>query len=78
MYQQFNNNQGGPRQMFDVSSMGLTCAHIGDDGVRCPEAITELPFMPRADKPVFCKKHRPKPMGPRRDGGNSFGGGSRY
>jgi len=47
-----DNNRGGfsrgpraPRQMFQVN---LTCAG-------CGEAITELPFEPRGDKPVYCR-----------------------
>ncbi len=34
-----------PRQMFQVN---LTCAS-------CGAAITELPFQPSGDKPVYCK-----------------------
>lgn len=34
-----------PRQMFQVN---LTCA-------TCGTAITELPFQPSGDKPVYCK-----------------------
>ncbi|MDD2757912.1 MAG: hypothetical protein PHD72_00870 [Patescibacteria group bacterium] len=34
----------GPRQMFQVN---LTCAD-------CGKAITELPFEPSGDKPVYC------------------------
>ena len=37
-----------PRQMFDVSAMNLTCA-------QCGVAITELPFQPSADRPVYCR-----------------------
>jgi CxxC-x17-CxxC domain-containing protein len=45
--------QGGssarpPRQMVDVSSMGLSCAN-------CGVAVTELPFMPSTDRPVTCR-----------------------
>lgn len=41
------NSRGprAPRQMFQVS---LTCAD-------CGTAITELPFQPTGDKPVYCK-----------------------
>lgn len=35
----------GPRQMFSVN---LTCAS-------CGAAITQLPFQPSGDKPVYCK-----------------------
>lgn len=35
----------GPRQMFQVN---LTCAD-------CGTAITELPFQPTGDKPVYCR-----------------------
>lgn len=37
-----------PRQMFDVSAMNLTCA-------QCGAQITELPFQPSADRPVYCR-----------------------
>ena len=37
-----------PRQMFDVSAMNLTCA-------QCSAQITELPFQPSADRPVYCR-----------------------
>ena len=35
------------RQMFDVTAMGLTCA-------QCGTSITQLPFQPTADRPVYC------------------------
>ncbi len=51
----YRQNKGGsgmgggmsraPRQMFQVN---LTCAS-------CGTAITELPFQPSGDKPVYCK-----------------------
>lgn len=45
------------RQMFDISAMGLKCAECGKD-------ITELPFQPSSDRPVYCfdcnKKRRDK------------------
>ncbi|OGY42408.1 MAG: hypothetical protein A2Y82_04675 [Candidatus Buchananbacteria bacterium RBG_13_36_9] len=45
----YNDNGDRPqRQMFDVSSMGLKCAQCGAD-------ITELPFQPTADRPVYCR-----------------------
>lgn len=34
--------------MHDVSALGLTCAS-------CSTAITELPFQPTADRPVYCR-----------------------
>jgi len=37
-----------PRQMYDVTSMNLTCA-------QCGTAITELPFQPSSDRPVYCR-----------------------
>lgn len=59
--------QGGgfaPRQMFDVSAMNLTCA-------TCGVAITELPFQPSGDRPVYCrdcnaKRRQSFDRGPRR------------
>ncbi len=39
----------GPRQLFDVSSMNLTCA-------TCGKPITELPFQPSPDRPVYCRE----------------------
>jgi len=36
------------RQMYDVTSMNLTCA-------QCGTAITELPFQPSSDRPVYCR-----------------------
>jgi len=36
------------RQMFDVSDMNLKCAECGVD-------ITQLPFKPSADRPVYCR-----------------------
>ncbi|MEY4723721.1 MAG: hypothetical protein RLZZ324_1234 [Candidatus Parcubacteria bacterium] len=48
----FDQNGGGfssaPRKLVDVSAMGLTCAE-------CGAAITELPFQPSPDRPVYCK-----------------------
>lgn len=44
------------REMLDVSDLGLTCAD-------CGTSITQLPFRPSSDKPVYCrdcnKKRRP-------------------
>ncbi|OGL77915.1 hypothetical protein A3J43_00745 [Candidatus Uhrbacteria bacterium RIFCSPHIGHO2_12_FULL_54_23] len=53
-YQRGGGQQGGGfnnrpmRQMFDVSSLNLTCA-------QCGTAITELPFQPSSDRPVYCR-----------------------
>ncbi|MGQ9700096.1 MAG: CxxC-x17-CxxC domain-containing protein [Candidatus Bipolaricaulaceae bacterium] len=41
--------QRGPRKMFDVRHLGLTCAD-------CGAPIEELPFMPKTDRPVYCPK----------------------
>ncbi len=40
-----NNDNRGPRQMFDVD---LDCAG-------CGQKITQLPFQPTNDKPVYCR-----------------------
>lgn len=37
------------RPMVDVSSMGLKCA-------TCGKPITELPFQPSPDRPVYCRE----------------------
>lgn len=58
------DNAGGPRQMVDVSSMGLSCAG-------CGAAITELPFMPSSDRPVYCRDCNAK----RRESSGGMGGG---
>ena len=45
----FDNGNGGfSRQMYDVSAMGLKCAGCGKD-------VLELPFEPKADRPVYCR-----------------------
>ncbi|MEK7606933.1 MAG: CxxC-x17-CxxC domain-containing protein [Patescibacteria group bacterium] len=58
----FNNGPFPPRQKIDVSAMGLKCAE-------CATPITELPFQPSADRPVFCfdcnKKRKAAFTGPR-------------
>ncbi len=41
--------QRGPRKMYDVRHLGLTCAD-------CGAPIEELPFVPRNDRPVYCQK----------------------
>ena len=38
-------NFGAPRQMYSVN---LTCA-------QCGTKITQLPFLPSGDKPVYCR-----------------------
>ncbi|HLC99601.1 MAG TPA: CxxC-x17-CxxC domain-containing protein [Patescibacteria group bacterium] len=53
-----------PRQMFDVTSMGLKCAN-------CQTNITELPFEPKSDQPVYCRNCN-------RERKQNFSGGSRY
>lgn len=40
-----NAGMRGPRQMFDVN---LTCAS-------CGTAVTQLPFQPSGEKPVYCR-----------------------
>ena len=40
----FNNNNRGPRQMFDVNEK---CAD-------CGTAITQLPFQPTGGRPIYC------------------------
>jgi CxxC-x17-CxxC domain-containing protein len=44
-FQKFGNKP--QKMMFDVSSMNLKCADCGAD-------ITELPFKPSPDRPVYC------------------------
>ncbi len=68
----FQDAGGGfpPRQMHDVSSMGLKCAECGVD-------ITELPFMPSdPTRPVYCRdcnRNRRRSFGgPPRGGGGRF------
>lgn len=62
----YGDQRGGggfaPRQMVDVSAMNLKCAE-------CGVAITELPFQPSADRPVYCRdcnRKRRASFGPRR------------
>jgi len=66
----FDQNGGGfaPRQMYDVSAMGLKCAD-------CGAAITELPFEPKADRPVYCRDCNRNHKKTASTGGG-FGGGS--
>ncbi len=48
---QRDDTQRGARpraQMFDVTDMNLKCAQCGAD-------ITELPFKPSLDRPVYCR-----------------------
>jgi len=65
----------GERQMIDVTHLGLKCAD-------CAKEITELPFEPKSDRPVYCRecnqKHRPPRSGGGsggRSGGGRSGGG---
>ena len=66
------DNGFAPRQMFDVSAMGLKCAD-------CGAPITELPFEPKADRPVYCRDCYERMGGGQRAGGGrpSYGGGGR-
>ncbi len=57
----------GQRKMYDVSHLGLKCAS-------CGVAITELPFQPSSDRPVYCRECARK-RNPR--GGSSGRGPSR-
>lgn len=41
-----NNDNRGPRQMFDVD---VECAG-------CSAKITQLPFQPSGDKPIYCRE----------------------
>ncbi|OGI17825.1 MAG: hypothetical protein A3J63_03445 [Candidatus Moranbacteria bacterium RIFCSPHIGHO2_02_FULL_40_12b] len=77
-YQDDNNRP--PRQMFDISAMGITCTE-------CGTAITELPFEPtkREDGTYGrlycyeCNKKRRESRPKRNFGGGGFGGGrNRY
>jgi len=69
-YQDQNNRP--PRQMFDISDLGITCAE-------CNTVIDQLPFQPtKKEDDTYgklycyeCNKKRMKSRGPRRD----FGGG---
>lgn len=59
----FDSQQGGfaPRQLVDVSALGLKCAQCGVD-------VKELPFEPKADRPVYCRdcnRARRRNFGPR-------------
>lgn len=42
----FGGRSAGPRQMYSVN---LSCAS-------CGTAITQLPFQPTGDKPVYCRE----------------------
>lgn len=73
-YQDQNNRP--PRQMFDISDLGITCAE-------CNNAIDQLPFQPtKKEDDTYgklycyeCNKKRMRSRGPRRD----FGGrGDRF
>lgn len=70
----YQDNNRPQRQMFDISSLGITCAE-------CGAAITQLPFEPtKKEDGTFgklfcyeCNKKRMRDRGPRRGG---FGGGN--
>ncbi len=70
----FDNNGGFSRQMYDVSAMGLKCAD-------CGAAINELPFEPKADRPVYCRdcnrNHRKDAPGAGASRGGFSAGGDR-
>ena len=83
-YQDYGTAPRPPRQKFDVTALGLTCAE-------CGVAITELPFQPTKKEDgtygklycFECNKKRMKDRGPRRSFGGGgyqggFQGGSRY
>jgi CxxC-x17-CxxC domain-containing protein len=56
-----NSDGFGARKGYDVSALGLKCAGCGMD-------ITELPFEPKADRPVYCRdcnRNRRRDFGPR-------------
>lgn len=42
------DNGSGPRPMFDVTALNLKCAE-------CGAPITQLPFQPSGDRPVYCR-----------------------
>lgn len=59
-FDQSQGGFGGPKKLVDVSAMGLKCADCGAD-------IAELPFEPKADRPVYCRdcnRNRRKNFGP--------------
>lgn len=58
----------GQRKMYDVTHLGLKCAS-------CGAAITELPFQPSSDRPVYCRECARK-RSPR--GGSGRGPSRRY
>ena len=70
-----DNSDRPQRQMFDISSMGITC-----EG--CSAEIKELPFEPTKKEDgtygklycYECNKKRMRDRGPRKD----FGGGDRF
>ncbi|PJA87088.1 MAG: hypothetical protein CO141_01285 [Candidatus Moranbacteria bacterium CG_4_9_14_3_um_filter_42_9] len=70
----YQDNSRPQRQMFDITSLGITCTE-------CGTAITQLPFEPTKKEDgtygnlycYECNKKRMKDRGPRRD----FGGGQR-
>lgn len=61
-----NDFSGRPqRQMYDVSAMGLKCASCGVD-------ITQLPFQPSTDRPVYCQECNRQRRQQRFRGGNRY------
>jgi hypothetical protein len=74
----YQDNNRPQRQMFDITSLGITCSE-------CGAAIEQLPFEPtKKEDGTFgklfcyeCNKKRAKDRGPRRGGfGGGFGGGN--
>lgn len=69
-------NAGGPRQMFDITALAITCAE-------CGAAIDKLPFEPTKKEDgtygrlycFDCNKNRMRSRPPR---GNFGGGGGRF
>lgn len=57
----------GDRQMYDVDA---TCA-------KCGTHISQLPFQPSGDRPVYCSECNRAFREERRGGGGSFRGGPR-
>lgn len=48
-FQDDRRSSFGPKQMFDVTSMNLKC-------VKCQVPITELPFQPDPNRPIYCRE----------------------
>ena len=68
-----DNGSRPPRQMHDISALGITCSE-------CGTAINELPFEPtKKEDGTFgklfcynCNKQRMKDRGPRKDFGQRY------